>query len=144
MISVRGLAGNHDAPDPVVYVVDDDRSMRRSLRRLLKVSGWQVRSFDSAEAFATELDQLSSGFLIVDIQLPGMSGLELLERLQEMRVPCPAIAISGSNDASIEAEALRLGAKMFLYKPFDPQVLLGALEHMILPSDLKPMRFSGQ
>ena len=127
----------------VVNVVDDDRSMRRSLARLLKVSGWQVRTFDSAEAFLEELDQHSSGFILIDIQLPGISGLELLERLQEMRVPCPAIAMSGSNDDSVETEALRLGARMFLHKPFDPLVLLEALEQMILPSDAKPMRFSG-
>jgi len=115
---------------PVIYVVDDDRSMRRSLRRLLKVSGWHVKAFASAEAFLAELETLGDGFLLVDIQLPGITGLELLERLLERAVPWPAIAMSGSSDATVEAQALRLGAILFLHKPFDPQILLDALEQM--------------
>jgi len=115
---------------PVVYVIDDDRSMRRSLRRLLKVSGWHVKAFASAEAFLATLETSGNGFLLVDIQLPGMTGLELLERLQGLAVPCRVIAMSGSSDATVEAQALRLGATTFLHKPFDPRVLLDALEQM--------------
>ena len=115
---------------PVIYVVDDDRSMRRSLRRLLKVSGWHLQAFASAEVFLAKLDALADGILLVDIQLPGITGLELLERLQERAVPCPAIAMSGSNDPTVEAQALSLGATLFLHKPFDPQILLDALEQM--------------
>lgn len=114
----------------VITVVDDDRSMRRSLRRLLKVSGWQVQAFATAEAFLEKLEPGAGGILVVDIQLPGMTGLELLDRLRKRAAPWPAIAMSGSNDATVEAQALDLGATLFLHKPFDPQILLDALEQI--------------
>ena len=116
----------------VITVVDDDRSMRRSLRRLLKVSGWHVQTFASAEAFLAKSDSDGSGIVLIDIQLPGMTGLELLDRLRDRAVPCQAIAMSGSNDATVEAQALSLGAALFLQKPFDPQILLDTLEQMAL------------
>ena len=118
------------AEQPLVCVVDDDRSMGRSLARFLRVSQWRVRCFASAEAFLSELHELQPGLLVVDIQLPGMSGLELLERLEAIQQPWPVIAMSGSNDESVERDALRLGARIFLHKPFDPQSLLTALEEM--------------
>jgi len=127
----------------MVYVIDDDRSIGRSLDRLLKVSNWRVRTFASAEALLAELEQLQTGFLVVDIQLPGMTGLELLERMHEMQRPWPVVAMSGSNDENVEREALRLGAKLFLHKPFDPQALLNALEQMARSSEARPTRRSG-
>jgi hypothetical protein len=78
-----------------IYVVDDDASLRRSLGRLLTSSNWPVRTFDSAEAFLAELDKLSSGCLIVDIGLQGMSGLELVHRLTLARLSWPIIVMSG-------------------------------------------------
>jgi two-component system response regulator FixJ len=142
MTRTRTPAGSH--PEGiVVYVIDDDRSMSRSLSRLLKISAWKVRSFSNAEDFLSELDNLCSGLLIVDVQLPGMSGLELLERLQERHLSWPAIAMSGSDDENVEPRALRLGAKTFLRKPFAPQVLLDALEQMARSSNGKALRSSG-
>jgi FixJ family two-component response regulator len=108
-------------------VIDDDHSMRRSLKRLLKFSAWDVRTFDSAEAFLSELPKLAAGYLVVDIQLPGMSGLELLQHLRSINLAWPTLAMSASIDPSVEGEALRLGAALFLRKPFDPQVLLDFL-----------------
>lgn len=127
MTSAQDSAEDFPRTGPGVYVIDDDHSMRRSLKRLLKVSGHDVRTFDSAEVFLAELPKLAPGFLIVDIQLPGMSGLELLERIRTMRVVWPALAMSASIDPKVEGEALRLGARAFLRKPFDPQVLLDFL-----------------
>ena len=137
-------AGGSSESGLTVYVIDDDRSMRRSLERLLKVSDWSVRTFDSAEAFLAALDRTVNGFLIIDIQLPGMNGLDLLQRARDMRLHWPAVAMSGSNDESVEREALCLGAMMFLHKPFDPQALLDALEQTASgrrKADSKVIRF---
>lgn len=116
-----------DPPSPVVYVIDDDASMRRSLGRFLRLEGRQVRAFETAEAFLAEYEKLTHGCLVVDIQLPGMSGLDLLARLAERHCPWPIIAMSGSHEEKLEVEAMRLGARTFLRKPFEPQVLADAI-----------------
>jgi FixJ family two-component response regulator len=144
MTGKRTPAGPHPAARRPVYVIDDDPSMERSLGRLLTVSEWQVQSFASAEAFLEDLDKLSRGFLVVDVQLPGISGLELLERLRESSQAWPAVVMSGSDDESIEREALRLGARTFLHKPFAPQALLDALEEMAASSTVDPKRCWGR
>lgn len=114
-------------PAGVVYVIDDDASVRRSLVRLVRLSNWPVRAFDSAEAFLAEPGELPSGCLVLDVQLTGMSGLDLMRRLTDMGLPWPTIVMSGSHDEGAEGEALRLGARVFLRKPFEPQLLLAAI-----------------
>jgi CheY-like chemotaxis protein len=110
-----------------VYVIDDDASIRRSVVRFLRLAQLNVRAFDSAEAFLAELEGLSPGFLVIDIQLGGMSGLDLLAQMQAMHPAWPALAMSGSHDAVAEQEAHRLGARAFLHKPFDSQALLAVI-----------------
>jgi CheY-like chemotaxis protein len=119
------------APAHTIYVVDDDASMRRSLSRLLTSHSWPVRTFDSAEAFLAEADTLSSGCLVVDIGLPGISGLMLAHRLTEARASWPIIVMSGLYDKNSESEALRLGARAYLRKPFDSRALLNAIARAI-------------
>jgi CheY-like chemotaxis protein len=114
-------------PVQAVYVVDDDASIRRSLGRLLKLSGWQVRTFDSGEAFLAEMDSLPAGCLVLDMQLGGMTGLDVLAHIKARHINWPAIAMSGSDDDDVERDALRLGARIFLRKPFSSQVLLDAI-----------------
>jgi CheY-like chemotaxis protein len=121
------LRTGNTAPVQSVYVVDDDASIRRSLRRLLTAHGWPVRTFDSAEAFLAELDKLSSGCLVVDIGLPGISGLELADRLKDSRPSWPIIVMSGLYDKKAESDALRLGTRAFLRKPFGSRALLNAI-----------------
>lgn len=116
-----------DPAAPAVYVVDDDASMRRSLARFLRLEGRPVRAFETAEAFLAEYGKLTQGCLVVDIQLPGMSGLDLLERLAKLHCPWPIIAMSGSHEEKLEVDALRLGARTFLRKPFEPRVLADAI-----------------
>ena len=111
----------------IVYVVDDDAQIRQSLVRLLTSSNWPVRTFDSAEAFLAELDKLANGCLIVDVELQGMSGLELVHRLKSARFSWPIIMMSGSDDKRPQSEALRLGARAYLEKPFDSQALFDAI-----------------
>lgn len=110
-----------------VYVVDDDVGVRRSLARLLGSIDLRVQTFASAEAFLAEVDRTAKGCLIVDVQLVGMSGPDLQSRMAGVEWRMPVIAMSGSHDAQIEAEALRLGATAFLRKPFDAQALIDAL-----------------
>jgi len=128
--TISGIAAAASASH-TVYVVDDDASMRRSLGRLLAVSNFCVRVFDSAEAFFEEAAAVSDGCLVLDIQLGGMTGLELIARLVEQGFRLPIIAMSGFQDEKTEGEALRLGARVFLHKPFEPEVLLDAIEHVV-------------
>jgi CheY-like chemotaxis protein len=107
-----------------VYIVDDDASVRRSLARLLAAVDLTVQTFGSAEAFLAEVDWTSRGCLIVDVQLIGMTGPDLQGWMSRARQQMPVIAMSGSEDVRIEAEALRLGARAFLLKPFDAQALI--------------------
>ena len=116
----------------MVYVVDDNASLRQSLGRLLASSNWPVRTFASAEAFLAELDKLSSGCLVVDIQLEGMSELELVQRLIDARLSWPIIVMSGLHDKKTESKALRLGARAYLRKPFNSQVLLDTIARALL------------
>ena len=131
--SERHPVRTHEA----VYVVDDDASVRRSLNRLLMLSNFQVRSFDSAEAFLAELDQLPPGGIILDMQLRGMSGLELLRQMANVGLQWPIIAMSGSHDEGTENEALHLGARLHLRKPFEVEVLLDAISFALRPDERK-------
>lgn len=110
-----------------IYVIDDDASVRRSLARLLATVDWKVQTFESAEAFLAEVDPTSGGCLVVDIQLMGMTGSDLQRRLVNARWPMPVIAMSGSQDIQIEADARRRGARAFLRKPFDAETLIEAI-----------------
>jgi CheY-like chemotaxis protein len=110
-----------------VYVIDDDASVRRSLARLLTSIGVEVRVFASAEAFLTEVDSDAAGCVVLDIQLTGVSGFELQRRMAEAYKSVRVIAMSGSLDPQLEEEALRLGAKTFLRKPFEARELIEAV-----------------
>ena len=126
---IRTLSGV--APSHPVYVIDDHANLRRSLERLLSLSNWPVKTFESAEAFLAALDQLSRGCLVLDVQLQGMSGLDLLRRLTDAGVSWPVIVMSALHDRDIEDEALRLGARAFLRKPFDSKNLFDAIAHAL-------------
>ena len=115
------------SPAQTVYVVDDNARLRGALKRLLTASNRSAHVFDSAEEFLTVLDKLAPGCLVIDVQLEGMSGLELVRTLRNARVSWPIIVMSGLHDMKIESEALRFGAQAFLRKPFEPQALLDAI-----------------
>ena len=118
---------NVDVTASTIYIIDDDESMRRSLARLLSAVGFPVRTFSSAEQFLAEVDPDSTGCLIADVQLVGMSGSELQSRMAGAKWRMPIIAMSGSHDAQIESTIVRQGASAFLSKPFDAQALLDAI-----------------
>jgi CheY-like chemotaxis protein len=127
MDSVRFDGSAQSSERPRVFIIDDDRSVRRALSRLLATKGMEVHAFESAEAFLAELDKLPQGSMIVDIQLVGMGGLELLGEMARAGKRWPAVVISGSLAGHEDAVALEIGPDRYLRKPFDVEVLLRAL-----------------
>jgi FixJ family two-component response regulator len=115
----------------VVFVVDDDPSMRRSLETLLRSVGLDVRLFSSAHEFMQAERPDVPGCLVLDVRLPGMSGLAFQEELAKTGVALPVIFISGHGDVPMTVRAMKAGAVEFLTKPFDDQVLLDAIHAAI-------------
>jgi FixJ family two-component response regulator len=111
----------------LIAVVDDDELVRGALQRLLKASGWGAVSFGSAEDLLKSGQLRDIACLIVDIRMPGMSGLELQAKLKAERCRIPIIFITAHGDAKMQTEAMRDGAVKFLAKPFDNTVLLEAV-----------------
>ena len=109
---------------PVVFVVDDDESVRTALIRLMKSAGLRVRAFTSAEDFLNQESQNVSGCLILDLRMPGMNGLELEEKLAKSGPTIPIIFISAHQDVTAREQAMKAGAEAFLLKPFEDQILL--------------------
>lgn len=118
----------------IVFVVDDDPSMRRSLESLLKSVGHEVRLFSSAPEFMQAVRNDAPGCLVLDVRLPGMSGLAFQQELTKAGVALPIIFITGHADVPMSVRAMKAGAAEFLTKPFDDQVLLDAI-HAALERD---------
>ncbi|WP_246840662.1 response regulator transcription factor [Chloracidobacterium aggregatum] len=117
---------------PTVYVVEDDVSVRQSLENWLRAVGYRVVSFASAEAFlrAVRADD-TPGCLVLDVRLPGLSGLDLQSRLTAAGVDLPIIFITGHGDIPMSVRAMKAGAFEFLTKPFQDHELLQAIEQAI-------------
>ena len=111
----------------MVAVVEDDESYRAAVQRLLKSAGLPVRSFASAEDFLKSGQQQETGCLIADIQMPGMSGLDLQAKLNADHCPIPIIFITAHGDEEMRLQAMRAGAVKFLAKPFDGAILLDSV-----------------
>jgi FixJ family two-component response regulator len=117
-----------DRASQAVFVVEDDSSLRSALERLLRIAGWSVRTFSSAEEFLEHSCNSVRGCLIADIHLGRMSGLELLAILTRTPAAMPVILTTGFDGGITEAEAIRLGAFAFFRKPFDSSALLACVE----------------
>jgi FixJ family two-component response regulator len=111
----------------MVAVIEDDESYRVAVQRLLKSAGFSVRSFGCAEDFLNSGQQHETGCLIADIQMPGMSGLDLQAKLNSDHCPIPTIFITAHGDEKMRLQAMRAGAVKFLAKPFDGETLLHAV-----------------
>jgi len=109
---------------PVVFVVDDDEAVCRSLSVLIEDIGLDVRTFTSAREFLAEYDPKQPGCLVLDVRMSGMSGLELQSRLKELGFEIPIIIITGHADVPMAVEAMKAGALDFIEKPFRDQLLL--------------------
>jgi FixJ family two-component response regulator len=119
---------------PLIAVVDDDASMRGALQRLLHLEGFSTAAFASAEDFLHAGHLQDTACLIVDVRMPGMSGLELQRQLATTNSSIPLIFITAHGDEAARAQALRAGAVDFMYKPFRHEVLLGAIQSALQSS----------
>lgn len=118
-------------PNSVIYVIDDDEVVRDSLKVLLEVRGFQVRDFESGEEFLAAAPALSECCLLLDVHMPGMTGIELLRRVRENNATVPVILITGRRDNQIEHEASELGAISLLDKPVAHRFLFTAIEQAL-------------
>jgi FixJ family two-component response regulator len=114
----------------LVSLIDDDDSVRESLTNLLRAFGFNVRAFDSAEAFLEADIVEETRCLILDVAMPGMSGPELFEHLKQHSPFLPVIFITAQN-RGLGERLIALGAVACLHKPFDPMALIGALQHTL-------------
>jgi FixJ family two-component response regulator len=120
---------------PIVFVVDDDVSVRESLELLISFAGWQPEVFASAEEFLARPRVLVPNCLILDVSLPDLNGLELQKLVAGDRADMPIIFITGHGDIPMTVQAMKAGAVEFLTKPFDDDVLLGAIQHALVRSE---------
>jgi two-component system response regulator FixJ len=111
----------------MVHVIDDDAAIRDSLSFLLNAAGLEVRTYDSAGAFLSALSQADAGCIVTDVSMPEMSGVDLLRRLRDMNVDLPVIVITGHGDIQLAVEAMKLGARDFIEKPINDEVLLASI-----------------
>jgi FixJ family two-component response regulator len=115
----------------MIYIVDDEGAVRKGLSRLMRSAGMPCRDFSSAEQFLTELDPQQKGCLLLDITMPGLTGLQLQAELKKRRINLPIIAVSARDDADTSSRARHLGAQFFLRKPVDDQALLDAIRWVL-------------
>ena len=118
-------------PAPTVFIVDDDEGVRNSLRFLLKSVGLATRTQSSAQEFLDTYKQAQPGCLVLDVRMPGMSGLELQQQLNLRGATIPVIFITGHGDIPMAVEAMQHGAFDFLQKPFRDQDLIDRIQRAL-------------
>jgi FixJ family two-component response regulator len=114
-----------------VLIVDDDASVRKSLQRLVRAAGYDVETLESAAAYLDRAVQARPACLVLDIRMPGMSGLDLLRAVSGTVRDLPIVFISGHGDEGVRAQAIDAGAVEVLYKPLDESTLLAAIDQAL-------------
>ena len=120
--------------EPVVHIVDDDESVRKSLRWLIESVGLKVDCYDSANSFTQATINQGPGCMVLDVRMPGMSGLDLQEQLSKHDLPLPVIIVTGHADVPMAIRALKSGAFDFIEKPYNDQHLLDRVQEAIAHS----------
>src|SRR5512147_3215204 len=121
---------------PIVFVVDDDISVRESLDLLIRCEGWQPETFASAQEFLDRPEAPVPSCLVLDVSLPGLNGLDLQNRVAVERTDMPIIFITGHGDIPMTVQAMKAGAVEFLTKPFSDDVLVSAIRQALERSRL--------
>lgn len=121
---------NHE-PSPTVFVVDDDQAMRNSLTWLIESVGMPVKTYASADEFLSNYYPGRVGCLLLDVRMPGMSGMELLAHLVQEDSRLPVIMITGHGDVAMAVEAMKSGAVDFIEKPFHDEELLTSIRNAL-------------
>jgi FixJ family two-component response regulator len=117
--------------DPIVHIVDDDTSVRNATRRLLKSIGIEARTYPDARAFLDADRSDAPGCIVLDVRMPGLSGLDLQEELAKAGISLPIVFITAYGDIPMSVKAMKAGAEDFLPKPFDEQQLIDAVHRAI-------------
>ncbi|MBI1906408.1 MAG: response regulator transcription factor [Rhodocyclales bacterium] len=125
------MSTSHEEPDQCIYIVDDDEALRDSLVWLLESSGYRVCAYDSSESFLAAYQPRMTGCLVLDVRMPGMSGLELFEELRLRHCSLPVIFITGHGDVPMAVSAVKRGAVDFIEKPFGDRDMLGLIEESL-------------
>ena len=115
------------APSPTVFVIDDDEDMRSALGNLFRSVGYEVKLFGSTSEFLLDTSGDAPGCLVLDVRLPGMSGIDLQSRLAASEPDLPIVVVTAHAEADVRRRMLAEGAVAFLSKPFDDNVLLDAI-----------------
>ena len=116
---------------PIVFVVDDDVSVRESLELSIRCEGWQPETFASAQEFLARPRVLAPSCMILDVSMPGLNGLDLQKHIAVDRMEMPIIFITGHGDVPMTVQAMKAGAVEFLTKPFSDDVLLNAIRYAL-------------
>jgi len=114
-----------------VYIVDDDEAVRDSLSMLLKSEDFDTSQFATPSAFLAQIDELPAGLIILDLWMPGMSGIDVITELNRRGITMPIICITGHGDVSTAVEAIKMGASDFFEKPFDSTQLIERIKHCL-------------
>lgn len=125
------MTGEQISAAATVFVVDDDDAMRNSLEWLIESEGHRVETFGSAQAFLDTYYPGRSGCLLLDVRMPGMSGLELQEHLRQQQIRIPVVIITGHGDVPMAVKAMKAGALDFIEKPFDDDTLLATIQRAL-------------
>jgi FixJ family two-component response regulator len=120
-----------DRTDATIFIVDDDPSVRKSLLRLVRSAGWQGEAFASAQEFLAQATFSRVGCVVLDVRMPGMTGLELRDLMAAQEISLPVIFLTGHGDIPTGVDAMKKGAVDFLQKPVDDKVLLQAIRHAV-------------
>ncbi|GGF89449.1 hypothetical protein GCM10007301_56700 [Azorhizobium oxalatiphilum] len=117
--------------DPIVHVIDDDISVRESVCLLLSTVGFDCREYETVQDFLSGHEPSVSGCIVLDVRLPGMSGLEFQSRLGQLGITLPVVMMTGHTEAPMTLKALNAGAAHFLTKPFQAQEMIDAVSSVM-------------
>jgi FixJ family two-component response regulator len=118
-------------PDAIIAIVDDDPSVREGLSTLIRSAGWKAETFASAQEFLARVAAEAPSCLVLDLQMPGLSGLDLQKRMADVGLEIPIVFLTGHGNIPASVKAMKAGAVEFFTKPFDEQELLQAIEEAV-------------
>ena len=119
-----------------IFVVDDDHAVRQATSWVLRAAGYEAVPYESGDAFLRAADLQAPGCVVLDLNMPGMSGIEVLQRLRERNSPLGVVLLTGYGDVPTAVRAIQAGAIDFLEKPYDPEALLAAIGRALAPSKI--------
>jgi len=116
---------------PTVFVIDDQEAVRSALGEMLRVFGYNVETYESADAFLQAISGTRPGCIVSDVRMPGMSGIDLVRELAQRKITLPVVLISGHADIAMAVSAIKAGAEDFIEKPVDDALLLAAINRCL-------------